>query len=200
MRVCLFRACPWEPECARTQPWGIMKTFTPRQTAFALTAIATSLCAGCSGTPSNTQRGAAGGAAIGAVAGAIIGNNRGSGNAASGAAIGAAAGAIAGGALGRRSDRQQEPNTPYNPQAGTATDVYVEGAPPLPPAPLAENITPQPSSSSVWVPGYWTYESGDRYEWVAGHWVVPPSGARTFQPPHWRQQGSGSVWVRGHWY
>jgi uncharacterized protein YcfJ len=176
-----------------------MKRLTPRQTALTLTVIAASLSPGCSSTPSDTQRGAAGGAALGAVAGAIIGNNRGSGNAASGAAIGAAAGAVAGGALGRRSDRQRAAASTYGYEDGAVTNIYVDGGPPLPPAPLAESVTAQPTSEAVWIPGYWSFESGDRYEWVSGHWEIPPRGARSYQPPQWRRQGNGSVYVRGYW-
>jgi hypothetical protein len=175
-----------------------MKPLTPRQKALTITMITTSLCAGCSSS-SNTQRGAAGGAAIGAVAGAIIGNNRGSGNAASGAAIGAAAGALAGGALGNRADRQESSSSGYSYGEAAATNIYVEGSPPVPPAPLAESVTSQPSSDAVWIPGYWTYESGSRYEWVSGRWEIPPRGARAYYPPHWKREGNGAVYVRGHW-
>ena len=191
-----------------------MKRPTPKNSAFGLAVLATALSAGCSSTPSNTQRGAASGAAVGALAGAIIGNNRGSGNAASGAAIGAAAGAIAGGAMGRRADRQQgdgSAGTAYgssgsaygsaydSEEAAATTNIYVEGNPPLPPAPQPESISPQPASNAVWIPGYWSFENGDRYAWTSGHWEIPPQGARVYQPPQWRRQGNGYVYVRGYW-
>jgi len=176
-----------------------MKSLTPHQTAALLTLVASSILAGCSSTPSNTQRGAAGGAALGAIAGAIIGNNRGSGNAASGAAIGAAAGAVAGGALGRNADRKTATDSAYGNEQAAVTNIYLEGPPPLPPAPQAETVPPQPDSKSVWIPGYWTFESGERYVWVPGRWEIPPRGARSYQPPQWRQQSNGYVYVRGYW-
>jgi hypothetical protein len=176
-----------------------MKPLTLKPTPTLLALLAASMLAGCSSTPTNTQRGAAGGAAIGALAGAVIGNNRGSGNAASGAAIGAAAGAIAGGALGRKSDQQARSDRTYDGESAAVTDIYLEGPPPMPPAPLAETIPAQPSSNSIWIPGYWSFENGDRYSWVQGRWEVPPRGARAYQPAHWRQQGNGYVYVRGFW-
>jgi hypothetical protein len=176
-----------------------MKPIPSQRDVIALTALLLTLGlgSGCSSTPSNTQRGAAGGAALGALAGAIIGNNRGSGNAASGAAIGAAAGAIAGGAIGHNQDRRAASSNGY-PDAAT-TNIYVEGQPPLPPAPIAESTSPQPGSNTVWIPGYWSYENGNRYVWMAGHWEVPPPGATAFQPPEWRRQGNGYVYVRAYW-
>jgi hypothetical protein len=177
-----------------------MKIDTPPSRACLLSFLAGSLLAGCSSTPSNTQRGAAGGAALGALAGAIIGNNRGSGNAASGAAIGAAAGAIAGGAIGHSRDKREAAyNNPSPAENAAVTNIYVEGQPPLPPAPQAETVTTRPSSDALWVPGYWSYDSGQNYSWVAGHWEIPPSGYSTFMPPQWRPQGNGYVYVRGHW-
>lgn len=178
-----------------------MKNLHPRQQAAVLLLLIVSLGAGCSSNPSNTQRGVAGGAALGALAGAVIGNNRGSGNAASGAAIGAAAGAIAGGAIGHNADKRQRTATSsgYASQNPNATNIYVQGQPPLPPAAQAESVTPRPTNEAVWVPGYWSYENGNSYSWVAGHWEIPPAGYRTFQPPQWERQGDGYVYVRGHW-
>ena len=175
-----------------------MKTLHPRQQACVLLLLVTSLGAGCSSNPSNTQRGVAGGAALGALAGAVIGNNRGSGNAASGAAIGAAAGAIAGGAIGHNADKRQRTSGASS-QDPHATNLFVQGQPPLPPAAQAESVTPRPTDEAVWVPGYWSYENGRSYAWVAGHWEIPPAGYRTFQPPQWQRQGDGYVYIRGHW-
>lgn len=177
-----------------------MKTLRPQQQASLLLLLVVSLGAGCSSSPSNTQRGVAGGAALGALAGAVIGNNRGSGNAASGAAIGAAAGAIAGGAIGHNADkRQQSPTSSTVSSDPNATNIYVQGSPPLPPAARAESVTARPTDEAVWIPGYWSYENGRDYSWVSGHWEIPPAGSRTFQPPEWRRQGDGYVYVRGHW-
>ncbi|HYD85058.1 MAG TPA: YXWGXW repeat-containing protein [Opitutus sp.] len=176
-----------------------MNTLRLQPQACVLLLLVTALGAGCSSSPSNTQRGVAGGAALGALAGAVIGNNRGSGNAASGAAIGAAAGAIAGGAIGHNADKRQRNATTPTSQDPNATNIYVQGSPPLPPAAHAESVTARPTDEAVWIPGYWSYENGRDYAWVAGHWEIPPSGYRTFQPPEWRRQGDGYVYVRGHW-
>lgn len=176
-----------------------MKSTLLPQTLTAFTALTVALTSGCSSNPNNTQRGVAGGAALGAVAGAIIGNNRGSGNAASGAAIGAAAGAIAGGAIGHNQDRRAAQSSGYGYPEAAATNIYVNGQAPMPPAPMAESIPPQPAGNVVWIPGYWSYDSGDRYAWMPGHWETPPAGARYYQPPEWRQQGNGYVYVRGYW-
>lgn len=178
-----------------------MKAITPRQRIMAVALIATGLLPGCSGPSNNTQRGAAGGAALGALAGAVIGNNRGSGNAASGAAIGAAAGAIAGGALGHSRDVQDRRATStYEADSQAATNIVVRGSqPPMPPAPMAENMQPRPSPDAVWIAGYWSYENGTNYAWVPGRWEIPPSGYRYFQPPHWAQRGDDYVYVRGYW-
>lgn len=177
-----------------------MRPQSPQKQVWILGSLALALGAGCSGPTNNTQRGAAGGAAVGAIAGAIIGNNRGSGNAASGAAIGAAAGAIAGGALGHRRDVEEGRRSGggNDPTYDTAV-VTVQGAPPLPPAPLVETVPPQPSGNAVWIPGYWSFENGQSYGWVAGHWEIPPAGYRTYVPPHWIQQGGTSTYVRGSW-
>lgn len=67
-----------------------------------------------------------------------------------------------------------------------------------PPAPQTENPGPQPSSEDVWVPGYWTWHD-DQYEWVAGHWTIPPEGDKTWIPPHWEQEGSSYRFYEGYW-
>lgn len=180
-----------------------MKRLTPKTQAFTLLLSITALTTGCSGPANNTQRGAATGAALGGIAGAIIGNNRGSGNAASGAAIGAAAGAIAGGAYGHTRDKREAQTTgsgtTYASEDQAMTSIVVSGAPPLPPAPIAETMPQRSDSMAVWVPGYWSYENGSSYVWVPGRWENPPRGRTTFQPPYWAQQGSNHVYVRGHW-
>lgn len=53
-----------------------------------------------------------------------------------------------------------------------------------PPAPQQEIAVAKPSDRHAWVPGYWTWRN-ERYEWMAGHWEVPPS--------------SGAVWVTARW-
>ena len=179
-----------------------MKRLTPSRQALTLALIAGTFTAGCSSTSSNTTRDAAAGAAIGAVAGAIIGNNHGDNNGASGAAIGAAAGAVAGGAYGHNEDRKQASvyanSTPGD--SAAVTNIYVPNSPPMPPAPIAESIPSQPVSNAVWIPGYWNFDNGNSYAWTAGRWEIPPQNTRSFQPPQWRRQGNGYVYVRAYWY
>lgn len=43
--------------------------------------------------------------------------------------------------------------------------IVTQAPPPL----QTETILPQPSSSHVWVPGYWTWRN-NQYQWMAGHW------------------------------
>jgi hypothetical protein len=171
----------------------IMKATITFTGALLVAALATS----CSSTSPNTQRGAVGGAAAGALAGAVIGNNTGSHNGARGAVIGGALGGLAGAAVGNQADRRAENNATYQ----TADTRYTVQQPPMAPtsAPY-ENMTPQPSRDSVWVPGYYSYTGqGNQYEWVAGHWETPPSGSRSWVPPAWQNTGNGYVYVRGHW-
>lgn len=166
-------------------------------TAFILASLAILTgSAGCVGTGPNTQQGAVLGAAGGALAGGIIGNNRGSGNALSGAAIGAAAGGLAGATVGNSLDHQR--GTVYSEQ--DARTAYVVQEPPTPPPPPREIVTARPARQAVWVQGYWAYsEYGNRYEWVPGHWEVPPPRYRTFVQPRWERRGSGYVYIRGYW-
>jgi outer membrane lipoprotein SlyB len=167
-------------------------------TALALASLAlVTFGAGCAGYGPNTQQGAVIGAAGGALAGGVIGNNRGSGNALSGAAIGAAAGGIAGAAIGNSVDHQR--GTIYTEQ--DARTEYVVPQPPAPPAPPPrEIVTARPAREAVWVEGYWAYAGhGNRYEWVPGHWEVPPPRYRTFVQPRWERRGNGYVYMRGYW-
>jgi hypothetical protein len=67
-----------------------------------------------------------------------------------------------------------------------------------PPAPQAENPGAQPERDDVWVPGYWTWRDG-QYQWVAGHWQVPPEGSEIWNPPYWEAEGSGYRYYEGYW-
>ena len=164
------------------------------KTFLAITA-AGALCAGCVGTGPNTQNGAVMGGALGALAGAVIGNNSGGHNALGGAAIGAVAGAIAGGTIGNSVDHQN--GTLYRNEYQATTNVAVDSVPP-PPPPQAELVTAQPSPSALWIYGYYDFD-GYRYNWVPGHWEIPPPDARVFVRPHWHYRGGSYVYVRGYW-
>jgi len=54
-----------------------------------------------------------------------------------------------------------------------------------------------PSSASVWVPGYWTWNNG--WQWITGHWELPPQRMSTWVPGQWMPQGQNWVWLPGHW-
>lgn len=157
--------------------------------------VAAALCAGCVGTGPNTQNGAVAGGALGALAGAIIGNNSGGHNALGGAAIGALAGAIAGGTLGNAVDNQN--GTIYHSEYEATSNVAVAQVPP-PPAPPLDVVSEQPTPSAIWVAGYYGFD-GYRYNWVAGHWVIPPPNCTMFVRPHWAYRGGSYVYVRGYW-
>jgi hypothetical protein len=160
-----------------------------------LTLLTTALGAGCVGNGPNTQQGAVGGAVAGALAGGIIGNNRGSHNAASGAAIGAVAGGIAGAAIGNSLDHDR--GTVYQAPPEPRQEVVVQ--PPPMPAPPREVVAIRPAREAMWVDGYYLYVGRGRYEWVPGHWEVPPRGYRTYVRPGWQRQGNSYVYIRGYW-
>lgn len=99
------------------------------------------------------------------------------------------------------------PGTPVA-QSGTAT-VYTAPATTTagqntivvtqaPPSPQQEVVSARPSSSHVWVGGYWTWRN-NRYEWVAGHWVVPPHSGATWIPPRWVPEGGAYRFYEGYW-
>jgi hypothetical protein len=135
---------------------------------------------------------------LGAIAGAIIGNNSGH-QTWEGAAIGAAAGAIAGGTLGNSVDQQQ--GTLYGmPQRTAAYPVtpQVAAPPPPPSSQPADVVTPAPTPSALWIPGYWAY-NGSGYVWAAGHWEIPPPNCHTYVAPYWVYQGGTYAYVRGCW-
>ena len=161
-----------------------------------LSLLATLLCAGCVGNGPNTQQGAVGGALAGALLGGIIGNNHGSRNVASGAVIGAAAGGLAGASIGNSLDHQR--GTLYSEQEAR-TDYVVQQPPPMPPPPR-EVVVVRPANEAVWIEGYYVpVGRGGRYEWVPGHWEIPPPRYHTYVRPGWQRRGGNYVYVRGYW-
>ena len=153
------------------------------------------ICAGCEGNGPNTQNGAVAGGALGALTGAIIGNNSGGHNGLAGAAIGGVVGAIAGGTIGNSVDHQN--GTLYRSEGDATTNVTVDAVPPPPPPPY-DLQTAQPTTSAIWVVGFYDWD-GYRYNWVPGHWEVPPPNAVVFVRPHWRYRGGTYVYIRGYW-
>ena len=167
-----------------------------QQSTLIFALVLSALSAGCVGTGPNTQQGAVTGATLGAIAGGIIGNNSGH-QTWEGAALGALAGAIAGGTIGNNVDNQN--GTFYGPPRPAAANMVVRQMPAMPPRPaMAETVTPPPSLSAVWIPGYWAYD-GYRYAWVAGNWEIPPPNSRTYVAPNWVYQGGAYTYIPGSW-
>lgn len=156
--------------------------------------LAAALCAGCEGNGPNTQNGAVAGGVLGAIAGGIIGHNGGGGGA-GGAVVGGILGAVAGGTIGNSVDHQN--GTLYHNEYEATSNVAVYQVPP-PPPPQAEYVTAQPTPSAVWVAGFYGFD-GYRYNWVPGHWEIPPQGYVVFVRPHWIYRGGQYFYVRGYW-
>jgi hypothetical protein len=73
--------------------------------------------------------------------------------------------------------------------------VYVTQAPP---AVQTEVVLARPGPEYAWVPGYWTWRDS-RYEWMAGHWEIPPRSSAVWVPPHWDQESGGYRFYEGYW-
>ncbi|HWA25725.1 MAG TPA: YXWGXW repeat-containing protein [Lacunisphaera sp.] len=68
-----------------------------------------------------------------------------------------------------------------------------------PPTLQQELVTAQPTSDHKWVPGYWTWRNS-RYEWMAGHWELPPSRGSVWIAPRWERTDSGAYrFYEGYW-
>jgi hypothetical protein len=80
--------------------------------------------------------------------------------------------------------------------AGVATSYVVLQAPPAPQAPQA--VPARPSSSHVWIDGYWTWRNA-RYEWMAGHWEVPPFDGAKWESPRSQTEGNSIRFYEGRW-
>jgi hypothetical protein len=78
---------------------------------------------------------------------------------------------------------------------GAPSTIVVTQAPP---ALQQEMVTAQPTRDHVWVAGYWTWRN-NRYEWVAGHWQVPPRSGSTWIPPRWEPEGGAYRYYEGYW-
>ena len=80
------------------------------------------------------------------------------------------------------------------PQAGIIS-------PDEPPASITENpAAERPKSSSyVWIPGYWAWDTERTdYVWVSGCWRMPPTGM-SWMPGYWNKVPQGWQWVAGFW-
>ena len=85
-------------------------------------------------------------------------------------------------------------DTPTAPAPGTITTVVTQA----PPEMQQEPVLAQPSAQHVWLPGYWTWRN-ERYEWMAGHWALPPNSNSVWVAPRWEQRGNGYRFTDGYW-
>jgi hypothetical protein len=67
-----------------------------------------------------------------------------------------------------------------------------------PPALQSEVVLARPSPDYVWVAGYWTWRD-NRYEWMAGQWVIPPHSNSAWVAPHWEPENGGYRFYEGYW-
>lgn len=75
---------------------------------------------------------------------------------------------------------------------GAPSRVVVVGPPP---APRVMARRPAPSRhGEVWVEPYWGW-TGSQWEWIDGHWEIPPQSGAIWVAPQW----DGSGWVPGYW-
>jgi hypothetical protein len=77
---------------------------------------------------------------------------------------------------------------------GTNTIIVTQA----PPAPPPEVIVAQPSTKHVWIPGYFTWRN-NRYEWMAGHWEIPPKLNAQWISPRVEKDGNGYRFYEGYW-
>jgi hypothetical protein len=67
-----------------------------------------------------------------------------------------------------------------------------------PPKPKAETPPQQPAPGAVWLGGFWRWNDKKKdYEWVSGHWELPPGEGYVWvaDPP----PTPGGVSTSGHW-
>ena len=76
---------------------------------------------------------------------------------------------------------------------------YAPQHPPVP-APLPEQVTAPPSSSTVliWRPGHYDW-NGASYAWTPGEWVERAGHGTLWQDGYWQRTGNAFVWVPAHW-
>ena len=86
--------------------------------------------------------------------------------------------------------------TSYTTTTANPTTTYVVTS--APPALQEEVVLARPSGDYVWVHGYWTWRES-RYQWMAGHWELPPYKGSSWIPPHTEQEGNAYRFYEGHW-
>lgn len=76
-----------------------------------------------------------------------------------------------------------------------ASSIVVMQAPPVA---QQEVPTPRPSRDHVWVTGYWSWKAS-QYQWMAGHWEIPPRSGAVWVPPRWQPEGTSWRFFEGYW-
>jgi hypothetical protein len=73
--------------------------------------------------------------------------------------------------------------------------VIVREAPP----PMRVEYRPAPpSASSIWIDGYWNWDS-QRYSWQAGRYEVPPQPGVIWVAPRYDRDANGYRYTPGQW-
>jgi hypothetical protein len=67
-----------------------------------------------------------------------------------------------------------------------------------PPTAQQEVPLPRPSRDHVWVAGYWSWQN-NQYQWMAGHWEIPPRSGAVWVPPRWQPEGTSYRFYEGYW-
>lgn len=93
--------------------------------------------------------------------------------------------------------QQTTTTTTTSPDGSTTrqTTVVTQSAPP---ALQQEVVLARPSPQHLWVAGYWTWRN-ERYEWMAGHWEVPPYRDAVWVAPRWEREGRAYRFYEGYW-
>jgi hypothetical protein len=84
--------------------------------------------------------------------------------------------------------------TTSNPNPAVNTVIVTSALP----APQEEVVLARPTGDYMWVPGYWTWRES-RYQWMAGHWELPPYRGSNWIAPHTEQEGNAYRFYEGHW-
>jgi hypothetical protein len=84
------------------------------------------------------------------------------------------------------------------PNGTSQSTIIVTQAPPAPRQEVAIARPERPGADYVWVDGYWTWRN-NRYEWMSGHWVEPPSSSAVWVSPRWEQEGNSYRFYEGYW-
>jgi len=90
---------------------------------------------------------------------------------------------------------QPQTQTVYTTQSQPTNTIIVAQAPP---SLQAEVVLARPSPDHVWIAGYWTWRDS-RYEWMAGHWELPPHSNSAWVAPRWEPENGSFRFYEGYW-